>query len=116
MSAADTLDDVGSPAAVTTNGPRYYGFVVGASLPSAAAAERLMLAWDQGATLSMTSPISAKLEELAGRWLLDILDLPRASIVGFGTIARHRTAQKGIRTTGIDPQRNQLAGYGAPFL
>lgn len=90
VSAADTLallDDVGSPAAVTTNGPRYYGFVVGASLPSAAAAERLMLAWDQGATLSMTSPISAKLEELAGRWLLDILDLPRESIVGFGTSA-----------------------------
>ena len=90
LSPVDTLallDEVGSPAAVTTNGPRYYGFVVGAALPSAAAAERLMLAWDQGATLSMTSPVSAKLEGLAGQWLLDILDLPRESIVGFGTSA-----------------------------
>ncbi|WP_250470149.1 MULTISPECIES: aminotransferase class V-fold PLP-dependent enzyme [unclassified Caballeronia] len=81
------LDEVGSPAAVTTNGPRYYGFVVGACLPGAAAAERLMLAWDQGAPLAMTSPVSAKVEEVAGQWLLDILDLPRESAVGFGTSA-----------------------------
>lgn len=90
LAAADTLtllDEVGSAATVTSNGPRYFGFVVGASLPVAAAAERLMLAWDQGAPLFMTSPVSAKLEETAGRWLLDILDLPRESAVGFGTSA-----------------------------
>lgn len=81
------LDTIGSPATVTTNGPRYYGFVVGAALPGAAAAERLMLAWDQGAPLAMTSPVSAKIEEVAGRWLLDSLDLPRESAVGFGTSA-----------------------------
>ncbi len=81
------LDEIGSPATVASNGPRYYGFVVGAALPGAAAAERLMLAWDQGATLPMTSPVSAKLEDVAGHWLLDILDLPRESAVGFGTSA-----------------------------
>ena len=81
------LDDVGSPAAVTTNGPRYFGFVVGAALPAASAVERLMMAWDQGAPLYATSPISATLEEVAGRWLLDVLDLPREAAVGFGTSA-----------------------------
>jgi hypothetical protein len=43
----DTLklfDDAGSPATTASNGPRYFGFVIEASLPVAAAAERLMLA------------------------------------------------------------------------
>ncbi|MFS2158565.1 aspartate aminotransferase family protein [Pseudomonas sp. Pseusp122] len=90
LPAAETLallDDLGSPATVVTNGPRYFGFVVGAALPVAAAAERLMLAWDNGAPLYLTSPTCAKVEEVAARWLLDILDLPRESAVGFGTSA-----------------------------
>ncbi|GGD96910.1 aspartate aminotransferase family protein [Caballeronia grimmiae] len=89
-SALDTLallDDVGSPATVASNGPRYFGFVVGASLPGAAAAERLMLAWDQGAPLAMASPVSARIEAVASNWLLEALDLPRGSAVGFGTSA-----------------------------
>lgn len=81
------LDKAGSPATVASNGPRYYGFVVGASLPVAAAAERMMMAWDQAASLFETSPVAARLETVAGRWLLDILDLPRDSAVGFGTSA-----------------------------
>ncbi|MBW9054636.1 pyridoxal phosphate-dependent decarboxylase family protein [Rhizobium mesosinicum] len=81
------LDEVGSPATVTSNGPRYFGFVVGASLPAAAAADRLLGAWDQGATLFATSPVSATVEEVAAKWVLDILDLPRDSAVGFGTSA-----------------------------
>lgn len=81
------LDEVGSPATVATNGPRYFGFVVGAALPVAAAAERLMLAWDNGAGTNMTAPASAAIEEIAGKWMLDILDLPRESAVGFGTSA-----------------------------
>ena len=81
------LDEAGTPATVTTNGPRYFGFVVGAALPVAAAAERLMLAWDQGAALAMTSPTAARIEQVAADWLLDILDLPHGSAVGFGTSA-----------------------------
>ena len=107
------LDEVGSPATVTTNGPRYFGFVVGAALPIAAAAERLMLAWDQGAALAMTSPAAAKLEGVAARWLLDILDLPRESAVGFGTSA---TA---CSLTALTAARNALlarAGWDAAEL
>jgi glutamate/tyrosine decarboxylase-like PLP-dependent enzyme len=46
-----------------------------------------MSAWDQVAAASVASPVAAKLEELAGQWLLEILDLPRQSVVGFGTSA-----------------------------
>lgn len=81
------LDEVGSPGTSVSNGPRYFGFVIGASLPAAAAAERLMLAWDQCASAYVNSPVSATLEKIAGRWLLEALDLPRDSAVGFGTSA-----------------------------
>lgn len=81
------LDDLGSPAAVAGNGPRYFGFVVGASLPVAAAAERMVLAWDQSASTKVGAPGAAAIEEIAARWLLDILDLPREGAVGFGTSA-----------------------------
>ena len=88
--AADTLrllDTHGTPATVTSNGPRYFGFVIGAALPAAAAAERLMLAWDQCASAYANSPLAATLEKIASRWVLEALDLPRDSAVGFGTSA-----------------------------
>ncbi|RQS71580.1 aspartate aminotransferase family protein [Burkholderia sp. Bp8963] len=81
------LDEAGSPATVASNGPHYFGFVIGAALPAAAAAERLMLAWDQCASSFDNSPVAATLERLAARWVVDALDLPRDSAVGFGTSA-----------------------------
>ena len=81
------LDEAGSPATVVSNGPRYFGFVIGASLPAAAAAERLMLAWDQCASSFDNSPVAATIERRAGLWVLDALDLPRESAVAFGTSA-----------------------------
>jgi glutamate/tyrosine decarboxylase-like PLP-dependent enzyme len=88
--ASDTLrllDLHGSPATTASNGPRYFGFVIGAALPAASAAERLMLAWDQCASSYDNSPVAAAVEKIAGDWLLDVLDLPRESGVGFGTSA-----------------------------
>ena len=81
------LDDVGSPATVASNGPNYFGFVVGAALPVAASAERLMLAWDQVGFSFDTSPVAATLEQIAAQWMLEALDLPRESAIGFGTSA-----------------------------
>ncbi len=81
------LDTIGSPATVVSNGPNYFGFVIGAALPAASAAERLMLAWDQCASSFDNSPVAATVEKVAAGWVLDILDLPRGSAVGFGTSA-----------------------------
>jgi glutamate/tyrosine decarboxylase-like PLP-dependent enzyme len=61
--------------------------VIGASLPAAAAAERLMLAWDQCASAFDNSPVAATVERVAAQWVLEALDLPRESAVGFGTSA-----------------------------
>lgn len=111
------LDDVGSPATVASNGPNYFGFVVGAALPAAAAAERLMIAWDQVGFSFDTSPAAATLEERAARWVLDALDLPRESAVGFGTSATACTLScvTAARRTllgrlGWDFDRNGLTG------
>jgi glutamate/tyrosine decarboxylase-like PLP-dependent enzyme len=81
------LDECGSPATTASNGPRYFGFVIGASLPAAAAAERMVLAWDQCASSALNSPAADAIEKVAARWVLEILDLPRTSGVGFGTSA-----------------------------
>jgi glutamate/tyrosine decarboxylase-like PLP-dependent enzyme len=81
------LGDEPQPATVASNGPHYFGFVVGSALPAAAAADRLALAWDQCATSATTSPAAAAIEKAATRLVLEALDLPLGSAIGFGTSA-----------------------------
>ena len=81
------LDEVGSPATVASAGSRYFGFVVGGSLPATVAANWMAAAWDQNAGIVALSPVAAKLEEVAMSWLLDVLGLPPECGVGFVTCA-----------------------------
>jgi glutamate/tyrosine decarboxylase-like PLP-dependent enzyme len=88
LAAADVLrllDDVGSPATVATNGPRYFGFVTGAVLPVAQAAAWLGSAWDQNAALSVMSPVAARLNAVALRWITGLLGLPSGTAGSFVT-------------------------------
>src|SRR5215469_911902 len=83
------LDDFGSPGTVATAGPRFFGFVIGGSLPVTVAANWLAGAWDQPAFAYAVSPTAATLEEIALRWLLDIFGLAPTcggafGMVGFG--------------------------------
>ena len=81
------LDEIGSPATVATAGPRFFGFVVGAALPVTVAANWLAGAWDQNAGIVVLSPIAARLEDVAMRWLFDVLGLPARCGAGFVTCA-----------------------------
>ena len=79
------LDDVGSPASMAMAGPRFFGFVIGGSLPAALAANWLSTAWDQNAVLARAAPGVAHLEQIALRWLLDVLHLPPTCGAAFVT-------------------------------
>src|SRR5262245_38488824 len=83
----DLLDTVGSPATMASAGGRFFGFVIGSSLPATVAASFLATAWDQNAGIVAASPVSAKLEEVAMRWMLELLDLPPQCAAGFVTCA-----------------------------
>ncbi len=81
----EELDTIGSPATVRSAGGRYFGFVTGASLPAALAANFLAGAWDQNAVLEVSSPIGAELEKVCRGWLIDLLNMPAEMEVGFVT-------------------------------
>jgi len=81
----DDLAAQGERGAIASAGPRYFGFVIGGSLPVSLAADWLVSTWDQNPGIYATSPISSVIEEIASAWLLDTLDLPRESGVGFVT-------------------------------
>jgi len=97
--------------------PRYFGFVIGGSLPVALAADWLVSTWDQNAGIHVISPITAAMEEVAARWLLELFDLPRESGVGFvtGCQMAHFTclaaARHGVlRRAGWDVEADGLNG------
>jgi glutamate/tyrosine decarboxylase-like PLP-dependent enzyme len=79
------LDEVGSPATVASAGPRYFGFVVGGSLPATVGANWLGTAWDSCAGLWAASPAASYAEGVALGWLVDVLGLPPGTGGGFVT-------------------------------
>jgi glutamate/tyrosine decarboxylase-like PLP-dependent enzyme len=85
LAVINELDTVGSPATVASSGGRYFGFVVGGSLPAPLAANLLAGVWDQNAGMEASSPVSAFFETICRKWLIDIFDLPKESECGFVT-------------------------------
>jgi glutamate/tyrosine decarboxylase-like PLP-dependent enzyme len=84
-SVLDALAAGAERGVMASAGPRYFGFVIGGSLPVALAADWLTSTWDQNAGIYVTSPAASVVEDVAREWLLDLLDLPRTSGLGFVT-------------------------------
>jgi len=113
----DVLAEAGRTGTVASQGPRYFGFVTGGSLPAAIAADWLVSAWDQNAQLFVMSPIAAVVEQIVAEWLKALFGLPTGWSVGFVTgaqmatftallAARHHL----LRRAGWDVERQGLSG------
>ena len=55
---------------------RFFGWVIGGTLPAALAADWLVSAWDQNTGMRYATPGATGVEEVAAAWLLDLLGLP----------------------------------------
>ena len=79
------LDELVTPATMAMAGPRFFGFVIGGSLPAALAANWLAGAWDQNAGIYSVTPGVAHLEQVVLRWLNELFDLPDETAGAFVT-------------------------------
>ena len=121
-SPGDVLDELvaaATPGLVASAGPRYFGFVVGSSLPAAAAADMMTSAWDQNSFNGVLSPAAVVAEEVAGGWLKELLGIPATASVGFvtgaqeaNTVALAAARQHVLAGAGWDVARDGL--HGAP--
>ncbi|MEK7285511.1 MAG: aspartate aminotransferase family protein [Chloroflexota bacterium] len=119
MAALDELVRA-SDAALGSAGPRFFHWVTGGGTPAALAADWYTSAIDQNAFAPDSSPLGARLEDLAIEWLKDLFGLPQswsgvlttgatmANFVGLAA-ARRSWAQR----HGIDVDEAGFAGLPA---
>ncbi|MFG6491907.1 pyridoxal phosphate-dependent decarboxylase family protein [Microbacterium sp. P03] len=111
------LAERADPGLVAIPGPRFFGFVIGGTLPAALGADWLVSAWDQNAGSSSMTTATVAVERVAGQWICDLLGLPAQASVGFVTgaqmsnfvclaVAQHAV----LRRAGWDLVRQGLRG------
>jgi glutamate/tyrosine decarboxylase-like PLP-dependent enzyme len=115
------LDAVGSPATMATAGGRFFGFVIGGSLPAALGANVLAAAWDQNAGVAAASPVAAALEEVSRGWLTSVLRLPADVDAGFvsGATSANLVGLAAARHALLDAQGWDVESqglFGAPSI
>ena len=117
----DGLIAAAEPGLVGNTAPGFFAWVMGGSAPVGVAADWLTSVWGQNAAIYQTSPAAAIAEECVSDWLLDLLDLPRESSVGFVTGATMATfvglaaaRSEVLARAGYDFEANGL--QGAPTI
>lgn len=79
------LADAAEAGLVGLTGDAFYGWVMGSSNSVGVAADWMAAAWGQNAAIYQTAPSAAIAEEVAGKWLIDLLGLPEQSSIAFTT-------------------------------
>jgi glutamate/tyrosine decarboxylase-like PLP-dependent enzyme len=112
-----SLVENASPGLMASQSGRFFGFVIGGSLPSALAADWLTSTWDQNAGLYVIGPASAVAGEVCRGWLAELLGLPPHVSAAYvtGCQMAHVTALAAARhhvleQHGWDVERDGLAG------
>ncbi len=100
---------------------RFFAWVNGGCLASALAADLLVTAWDQNASMFAVSPAASIIEEVAGNWMKDLLDLPREASFAFTTGCQmaHTTALAAARLSVLEQAGwalNEQGMFGAPKI
>ena len=102
-------------------GGRFFGWVIGGSLPAALAADWLTSTWDQNAASYACGPAVAVIEEACGAWLKQLLGLPAHASFALtnGCQMAHVTALAAARNAllasrGCQVERDGL--FGAPRI
>jgi glutamate/tyrosine decarboxylase-like PLP-dependent enzyme len=116
-SVVDALVAGVEPGLVTMASPRYFGFVIGGSVPAALAVDWLTSTWEQNVGLFLATPAASVVEEVTAGWLVELLGLPAGTSVGFttGATMAHFTALAAARHTvlrgvGWDVEEDGLIG------
>ncbi|MEM1360724.1 MAG: pyridoxal-dependent decarboxylase [Pseudomonadota bacterium] len=81
----EQLITAAEPGLVGNTDPSFHAWVMGSSDMTGVLADMLTSVWGQNAAIFQTSPAAAIAEEAVATWLLELLDLPRQSSVGFVT-------------------------------
>ena len=102
MGPAQVIDELVRDAhggIIRSTSGRFFGWVIGGSLPAALAADWLTTVWDQNAAIHACGPAEAVIEEVAGAWLKDLFGLPQAASFAFvtGTQMAHMTCLAAAR-------------------
>jgi glutamate/tyrosine decarboxylase-like PLP-dependent enzyme len=121
LAAIAELAARGQTAATRSSGPRFFHFVMGGGTPAALGADWLASAYDQVAFGWASSPMAARLEQVAVDWLRQLFDLPRefggiltsgATMGNFAALAAARNWW--AERAGTDVEQAGLSGLPAP--
>jgi glutamate/tyrosine decarboxylase-like PLP-dependent enzyme len=120
VEAAQVIDDLVHDATgglLASPSGRFFGWVIGGTLPAALAADWLASAWDQNAAIYACGPAAAIVEEICGEWLKELLGIPRSASFALvtGCQMAHTTAlaaarHKVLAERGWDVEHRGLIG------
>jgi glutamate/tyrosine decarboxylase-like PLP-dependent enzyme len=79
LAVVEELAALADPGLTAMPSGRFFGWVIGGGVPASVAADWLTTVWDQNAGSAEGTPAAAAVEQVALRWVAELLGLPAAS-------------------------------------